>query len=74
MTKRIQLFWALVFLLLPQMAEAASFIKDKQNYTAMLTGKATIQFSLPTFDYWSLSGNVYVTDDSYIEATCDGST
>ncbi len=38
MTKRIQLFWVLVFLLLPQMAEAASFIKDKQNYTATHCG------------------------------------
>ena len=61
-------------LLLPQRVEAASFIKDKQNYTAMLTGKETITLSLPTFDYWLLSGNVYVTDNSYIEATCEGTT
>ena len=60
--------------LLPQRAEAASFIKDKQNYTAQMAGKDAISFSLPTFDYWRLSGNVYVTDDSYIEATVDGST
>ena len=64
----------MMVVLLPQRAEAASFIKDKQNYTAQMAGKDAISFSLPTFDYWRLSGNVYVTDDSYIEGTVDGST
>ena len=61
-------------LLLPQCVNAASFIKDKQRYTAMLTGKETITLNLPTFDHWTLSGNVYVTDDSYIEAIVEGTT
>ena len=74
MKKRIQLILGLMVLLLPQCVNAASFIKDKQRYTAMLTGKETITLNLPTFDHWTLSGNVYVTDDSYIEAIVEGTT
>lgn len=72
--RRLLLLWGLLTLLLPQRMEAASFIKDKQNYTAQMAGKDAINFSLPTFDYWRMSGNVYVTDGSYIEATVDGAT
>ena len=67
-------FFLMMLVIQPQKAEAASFIKDKQNYTAQMAGKDAITFSLPTFDYWRLSGNVYVTDDSYIEASVDGTT
>ena len=74
MKKRILLLLGLMALLLPQCVNAASFIKDKQKYTAMLTGKETITLNLPTFDHWTLSGNVYVTDDSYIEAVVEGTT
>ena len=72
--RRLLLLWGLLTLLLPQRMEAASFVKDKQNYTAQMAGKDAISFSLPTFDYWRMSGNVYVTDGSYIEATVDGAT
>ena len=67
-------FFLMMLVIQSQKAEAASFIKDKQNYTAQMAGKDAITFSLPTFDYWRLSGNVYVTDDSYIEASVDGTT
>ena len=72
MLKRLLLLLGIISLLQPQCAEAASFIKDKQRYTAQMGGKDIIVFKLPTFDYWRVSGNVYITGDTYIESTVDG--
>lgn len=74
MLKRLLLLLGIVSLLQPQCAEASSFIKDKQRYTAQMGGKDIIVFKLPTFDYWRVSGNVYITGDTYIESTVDGVT
>ena len=53
---------------------AKSFVKIESNYRCMIAGKNILQFSLPTFEYFSLSMNVHVTEPAYVEASIDNGT
>ena len=66
--------WMLVVLLFPQMAEAASYMKNAASYKAMLSGKNTIDLSLPTFDYYRIGANVYQSERSRIKAVLNKDT
>lgn len=55
-------------------AFAESFVKKSENFTCYVAGKNILQFSLPTFEYYSVLTNVHVTSESYVEATVDGVT
>lgn len=61
-------------LFLPQMADAASYMKDAASYTAMTSGKNTIDLTLPTFDYYRIGANVYQSERSRIKAVVDNDT
>ncbi|MBQ6192484.1 MAG: hypothetical protein IJK51_09320 [Bacteroidaceae bacterium] len=66
--------WMLLVWLVPQMVGAASYMKDAASYTAMSSGKNTIDLSLPTFDYYRIGKNVYQSEDSRIKVVIDGDT
>ena len=46
--------WMLLALLFPQVAGAVSYMKEPASYTAMMSGKNTIDLSLPPFDYYRI--------------------
>lgn len=71
-TKNLIRVWMLLVWLVPQMVEAASYMKNAANYTAMISGKNTIDLSLPTFDYYYIGANVYQSERSRIKAVVDG--
>ena len=60
--------------LVPQMADAASYMKDAASYTAMTSGKNTIDLTLPTFDYYTIGTNVYQSERSRIKVVVDKDT
>lgn len=66
--------WMLLALLFPQVAGAVSYMKEPASYTAMMSGKNTIDLSLPTFDYYRIGKNVYQSENSRIKAVVDGDT
>ena len=74
MNKLSFLLFSSLAILFPQMAEAASYMKDAASYTAMLSGKNTIDLTLPTFDYYLVGANVYQSERSRIKAVVDKDT
>lgn len=66
--------WMFLVWLVPQMVGAASYMKDAASYSAMTSGKNTIDLSLPTFDYYLIGKNVYQSEDSRIKVVIDGDT
>ncbi len=53
-------------------ANALSFIKYASNYKCMVAGNNVLQFTLPSFDWYSAGANVHVTEPAYVEASPDG--
>lgn len=73
---RKKLFFLLAFFCLigTSSVMAKSFVKIESNYRCMIAGKNILQFSLPTFEYFSISMNVHVTEPAYVEASIDNGT
>lgn len=73
MRRQLLILAALLCWLCTLPANADSFIKSASNYRCMVAGNNVLQFTLPTFDWYSVGANVHVTEPSYVEVSVDNS-
>ena len=72
MKKRSLILFALITFMGVLRVNALSFIKYESNYHCTVAGKNVLQFSLPTYDYYTILTDVHIVQPSWVAASIDG--